>query len=397
MAVVALEDQLEDLLSEPITSAMEREKSTFDELTAPFEQIILFGAGNTGKKTLQVLRSHGIEPLAFADNAAAIWGQEIEGVRVLSPVDAAAKFGRSAVFVITILAGNFLLIRKQLVELSCSKVVSFLSLFWKHPLECLPYWLVDLPHRTLSQKNDVLKAFALLGDDESRREYVAQVRWRLLQDFDSLPPPSTRDQYFPDDLFTLEANEVFVDCGSFDGDTIRAILKRRTDFRGIVALEPDPINFNRLQQYLSELPNVIRDKILPLRLGVGAVKGKFRFEAAGNQGSNFSEQGEIEAECNALDNILDGYTPTYVKMDVEGAELDTLSGAIRIMHQNFAIWAVSLDHKSEDLWRLPLFISSHTHGYRFFLRKYIGEIWDTVCYAVPKHRMAENMPNCLIC
>jgi FkbM family methyltransferase len=393
MTVFALNDQLHDLLSEPLACAVEREHSTFDELAAPLKEIVLFGAGNTGRKALSVLRSHGIEPVAFADNAAALWSREIDGLKVLSPSNAAARFGRSAAFVITILDGNFLQIRKQLLELACSRVISFISLFWKYSHECLPYWLIDSPHRTLAQKEDILKAFDLLEDDESRREFVAQVRWRLLQDFDSLPRPSTQDQYFPDDLFTLEANEVFVDCGSFDGDTIRSMLKHCADFGNIVALEPDPANFNRLQQSLSQLPVAVHNRILPLRMGVGAARGKFSFEATGGQGSNFSTKGTIEVQCDALDEILRDRTPTYVKMDVEGAELDTLNGARTIMRRNLAIWAVSTDHKSEDLWRLPLFISAHTNGYHFFLRKYIGEIWDTVYYAVPENRMPQYVPN----
>lgn len=386
MATTSLEIQLEELLSEDPASAMERERSTFDEIAAPFgHNLVFFGAGGTGRAALRSLRRAGIEPMAFTDNSAALWGTEIDGVRVLSPADAARQFGRSATFVVTVLWRSFSPIREQLVELSCLRVVPFLPLFWKHPIECLPHALVDLPHKVLSQKDDVWKAFALLSDDKSRREYVAQLRLRLLSDFDSLQPPSIHDQYFPDDLFALVANEVFVDCGAFNGDTIRAIIKRRMDFGRIVALEPDPINFERLEEYLRELPNAIRDKISPRRLAVGAAKSNVRFETAGTIASRASDQGELEVECDALDDILGDCAPTYVKMDVEGAELDALSGARRIMHQNSVLWALCVYHKFDDLWRVPLFISTHTQGYHFFLRKYTG---DSVIYAIPRERLA---------
>jgi len=29
------------------------------------------------------------------------------------------------------------------------------------------------------------------------------------------------------------------------------------------------------------------------------------------------------------------------------------------------------------------------------VRKYMSEFWETVCYAVPKSRMAEDVPNSL--
>jgi len=53
-------------------------------------------------------------------------------------------------------------------------------------------------------------------------------------------------QYFPP--FSLGRNEVFVDCGAFDGDTI-AQFRRATDdhFDQIIAFEPDPVNFAALK------------------------------------------------------------------------------------------------------------------------------------------------------
>jgi len=392
MTTSSLDAQLEELLSEDAASAIERESSTFDEIIGPFQQrIVLFGAGNLGRKALRALRTHHIEPLAFSDNAAALWGTEIDGVKVLSPNDAAKQYGDSAVFFITIFSpgSSFRATTPQLLGLSCVKVVSFLSLLWKYPLECLPHMLVDLPHRILRQKGDVWKAYTLLDDDTSRREYVAQVQWRLRQDFDVLPPPMIQEQqYFPDDLFTLRVGEFFVDCGAFDGDTIRAIIKRRTDFGRIVAFEPDPSTFERLEKCLSELRDDVREKISAHRLGIGATKGTVRFEAAGSLGSKISDQGEIEVECDVLDEFLDGSTPTYVKMDIEGAELDALRGAEKIMQQNATIWAVCVYHKPNDLWRVPLLIASHCKDHHFFLRKYEGEMWESVCYAVPSARLS---------
>jgi FkbM family methyltransferase len=395
MTALSPEDQLEDILSESITSAKERERSAFDELTAPFDQIILFGAGNTGRKTLKVLRSHGIEPLAFADNAAAVWGQEIDGLKVLSPADAACKFGRTAAFVVTVFSpgGYFLPIRRQLCEYDCIKVAPFSTLCWKYPQELLPHVQLDLPHKILQQKDDILKALSLLDDEASRREYVAQLQWRMTYDYDVLPPAIDQEQYFPDDLFGIVEDEVFVDCGAYDGDTIKAFLRRRIDFSKILAFEPDPVNFVHLENYLAELPLYIKNRISARRLAIGASKGTVRFEADGSLGSKVSCQGEVEVECDALDSILDGCIPSYVKMDIEGAELDALQGAHKLMQRNCAIWAVCLYHKPADLWQIPLFIASQSTDYSFFVRKYGGESWETVCYAVPKSRMAEDMPN----
>jgi FkbM family methyltransferase len=391
MSVLSMEDQLECLLSEPAASAMEREKSAFDEIMAPFEQIVLFGAGNLGRKALRILRNHNIEPLAFADNASAAWGREIDGLKVLSPADAAHKFGQTAAFIVAVFSpgGYFLPISRQLYEYNCKKVIPLPPLCWKYPQEFLPHVMLELPHKILRQKHDILTALSLLDDDASRVEYIAQVQWRLSSNYDVLPPATDQEQYFPDDLFRLAGKEVFVDCGAYDGDTIKAFLRRRIDFHKILAYEPDPKNFTHMENYLAEAPSSIRDRISARRLAVGLSKGKVRFEACGTAGSKVSGRGEVEVECDALDAILDGCNPTYIKMDIEGAELDALRGAHRLMQRNGVTWAVCVYHRPADLWQIPLYIASQSPDYSLFMRKHNEECWDTVCYAVPKRRMDE--------
>jgi FkbM family methyltransferase len=385
------EIELEELLGEDPAGARLRERSMFDETVDPFqERLILFGAGNLGKKALRALRGHGIEPLAFADNSARIWGQEIDGVTVLSPADAAGQFGQSAAFVVTAFSPgcNFGAFQRQLQDLGCVKVVPFVALFWKYAEQCLPHVLVDLPHRVLAECDGIRAAFQLFHDDASRREYVAQVRWRLWQDFSALPPPSAHEQYLPEDLFALSPEEVFVDCGAFDGDTIRSIVQHCGDFRQIVALEPDPRSFQRLEDCVSQLPQPLRERIRLCKVAASAATGMVRFEPDGTAGAKILDHGGTEVACDTLENILADLDPSYVKLDVEGAEYDALRGAQSILARGLALWAVCVYHKQSDLWRLPLMLrSSLPSDYEFFLRKHGGEIFDTVCYAVPSQRL----------
>lgn len=50
--------------------------------------LILFGAGDFGRKTLPMLRHFGVEVLAFVDNNSSLWGQNIDGINVYSPAKA---------------------------------------------------------------------------------------------------------------------------------------------------------------------------------------------------------------------------------------------------------------------------------------------------------------------
>jgi FkbM family methyltransferase len=391
--------QLEDLLSETRESVIERERSTFDRLAGPTAgSIVLFGAGGVGRNTLSGLRSLGIEPLAFADNNASLWDTSIDGLRVLDPGSAAAEFGESAVFVVTILAAEIGHpideVDAQLNAIAPARVVSVAFLYWKYPETFMPYYYLDSPHKVIDQADEVRRGLAVWADDESRAEYVAQVRSRLWWTWDELPPHSPEeDAYFPPDLpFVGGSNpaEVFVDCGAFDGDTVRAYIAHRgADFARIVALEPDPENFELLRAYAASLPPDVNSRIEVIKAAVGNHIGTVTFAATGSYDSHMGAEEGLEVRLETLDHLLDPATPTHIKMDIEGGELGALEGARGIITEGTARLTVCAYHTIDDPWRLPLFIQSVSDRYTFFLRRYLNGAWENVCYAVPTKQVAE--------
>jgi len=385
-------ENLELLLSEPITSVYQREQSTFDKLAVPFEKsIILFGAGGLGRKTLDGLRSMDIEPLAFMDNNPVLWGRDIDGVKILPPKNASAKYGQSAVFVITIWKGEAVDTmaehQQQLKELKCTKIIPFSYLYWKYGCIFLPHYAFDMPHKVFEQADSAIKTYSLWADDSSRHEYMAQVKWRVLSDFDGLPAPVKHEIYFPLDLLTISSDEVFVDCGAYDGDTIRNFLRIQGSFAGnIIAFEPDPLNFKKLEQYSRTLPPSNQEKLTIYPFALGEKKSKIRFEATGTE-SSFVGSGDFEVDCVTLDEILSDRKPTFIKMDIEGSELDALAGAQNTIKKNLPILTICSYHRQDHLWRIPSLINSYSDQYRFFLRPHLLEVWDLVCYAIPINRL----------
>jgi FkbM family methyltransferase len=393
---VLLQEQLEELLSESSVAALARSQTSFDRLSHPFQDsIVLFGAGNLGKKALSGLLKLGIKPLAFADNNPQIWGMEIEGIPVLSPEIAAEKFGMSAVFLVTIWrAGSshrLVHTRKQLEELGCQKVISVTYLFWKYPDLFLPHYCLDLPSKVIEESTQIKQAFKMLADIDSAQEFFAQLRWRLWLDFDGLSHPVQHEQYFPTDLFTGLATETFIDCGAYDGDTIAARLAQHgNDFSEILALEPDPRNINKLENYISGLSPVMQQKIKVLPLAASNSNSKVKFSANGNAASAIGQNGTLEVDCVMLDSILVQSSPTFIKMDIEGAELDALSGAKDIIKKYTPVLAICAYHQQNHLWQVPLKIASISSQYKFFLRAHGEECYDCVCYAIPTNRLPSD-------
>jgi FkbM family methyltransferase len=390
-----LQEQLDALLDERLESAVQRERTAFDRWTAPHgDTLVLFGAGGLGRMVFSRLRSLGIAVAAFADNNPALWGAAIDGVPVISPHDAARRFGARAAMVVTIRHSGYAFpeTRDQLAALGCTTVLSYVSLFWKYPQVFLPHYFLDLPHKILAQTEDVRRAFGPWADERSRREYVAQLRYRLLLDHDALAPQAVVDEYFPDDLLSLSAEEVFVDLGAYDGDTLRSLVARRgARFRRAYAFEPDPHNFRKLSRYVQALPAEIADKVAVREKAAGGTTGKIRFQGTATAEAAVSDSGTMEVDCAALDDLRWPHPPTFIKMDIEGSEAAAIEGARRTIQRHAPIIAASVYHRQEDLWSIPLLLQSLSDQYRFFLRAQDLEGWDLVCYAVPVARLSSQL------
>ena len=88
-----------------------------------------------------------------------------------------------------------------------------------------------------------------------------------------------------------------------------------------------------------------------------------------------------------MDELVAGFAPTFVKLDIEGAEPDALAGARETIRAHAPVVAVCVYHRQDHLWRLPLMLRDMRDDYAFFLRPHNEEGWDLVCYAVPRSRL----------
>jgi FkbM family methyltransferase len=386
--------ELEALLSHDLDAMRAAERAEFDRISAG-RDVVLMGAGGLGRRALAGLRRHGVEPLAFADNGRQ--GTILDGVEVLSPEAAARKYGRTGAFVVTIWGANrphrFAHSREQLRRLGCDVVCSFPSLFWKYPDGTLPFYLQDLPSKVLEQRSEVLRAFDVWEDEASRAEYVSQVRLRALADFDGLAHPVEHPQYFPDDLLVWSDHEWMVDGGAYDGDTIRTLSARYGDrFAHVLAIEPDPANFAKLEATVAALPPAARAKVECRQMALGAERRTLHLDATGTAASAtsvVSSASTIAVEADTLDSLVQGARPTFVKLDIEGFEPDALRGAKDTIARHGPVMAVCVYHLQEHLWTIPLQLRGCRDDYAFFLRPHNEEGWDLVCYAVPRARLSD--------
>ncbi len=389
-ADTALADELERLLAEPVDAARHRRLAAFEEVSAGRE-LVLYGAGGHGRTVLAALRARGVEPRCFADAAPS--ADRIDDLPVLEAASAARLHGDDAAWVNCVFnaTDSDASVRASLTGLGCRTVLSWILLAWAYPEGLLPAYAVDLPEGVLEQANSVRAAFALLADDDSREEYLAQVRWRLWADSDHLPTPlPVEESYFTPSVVAPLATERFVDCGAFDGDTLEAFLTWCGGaFSGYVALEPDPANLELLQTMLAALPRETTERVVVLPVAAAREQGVARWRA-GAVGAALAADGTLEVPTAPLDDLLAEHETTYIKLDIEGGEPDALTGAAGIIRRDQPVLGVCAYHAQDHLWSIPLQVHELAPDHRLHLRRYEQDGYQVVLYAVPPGRVRQS-------
>ena len=244
------------------------------------------------------------------------------------------------------------------------------------------FWLSE-PERILSQTDAIAKALDCLTDETSKRCLldIATFRLGLQTHYGSFR--HAENQYFnPLTLDALQGKPIlFVDGGAYNGDTYLELC-RLADVQVAYLFEPDSANF---QQLVGNVRRGMRQaQCLPL--GLSDTYRILSFNAGNGEGASIAENGTAHIAVTALDDVLIGKNVDFIKLDVEGAELQALQGAQQLIQRSRPVLALSLYHCPQDLWELPLTLSRLCEGYRFYIRQHFFNSFESVLYAVPLHR-----------
>ena len=381
---------LQELLNESVSSVVTRERATLENLLQETNnRVVLFGVGSLGRRSLAELRSIGVEPLAFSDNNRGLWGATIDGCPVLPPAEAAAKYGAQALFIVTIwnAAHWFVETLEQLKSLGCEHISSYSPVYWRFAQTFIPFLLNDHPHKVYEDAERVLEAEKLWADRTSLNAYRSLVHWYATGDASQLPHRPQENSYFPADVFAILPSEAIVDCGAFDGDTIKQVIDRVGDsFAAVHAIEADPLSLEKLASYLRNLPPHVAEKVHVHPCAVCLDRMTLRFEITGSVDSKICEEGGVEVDGIPIDELFANTPITMIKMDIEGAEYDALLGARKVIERDKPILAICVYHTQNDIWRIPLLIREMLPEHKLYLRAYEGDGFQTVAFAVPPHR-----------
>jgi len=374
-----VDSRLDNLFRQDPREATRRvNESVTARLSSAPDGIVLYGAGHYGRIAAVALKQIGIVPVAFVDADVKKHGKTINDIPVISLQSLCDRPAGRCLVVVTVY--NCVDVLKSLSALGIDAITyAQLAVALGDPL--VPYCGIQKPEVLWSHEPAIRSAMNLWADEISRAEFLSQLEWSLNLDPFGLPAARPASEtYFEADVIRFGPQEVFVDCGAFDGDSVQAFMARCPSYKSIVALEPDPSNHERFANRFGGTDAMRNKHISVLPFAASDRRESVRFNVTGTAGSSFSETGLV-VEAAPLDDLLTGTAPTFIKMDIEGAEPMALRGAAGLMHDHAPTMAVCLYHDRRHLWEIPLQIAATQPRYELFLRRYADECWETICYA----------------
>ena len=258
----------------------------------------------------------------------------------------------------------------------------------------------------IQNEDKVLSAFNLLADQRSKDLFIAKLSCLIcnenlslfkdlllnfsepISEFGLIPFPILGPEnyfYFNNDVFSLSQNEIYVDVGAFDGDSVttfvQACKKKQLAYKHIYAFEPDPKNYRELIRNTRSYKNTSCHQ-----LGVWSKSDILRFEssdkAIASTASGISENGDIEIQMVCLDDFLNGSEITLIKMDPPGNIMaEALKGARNTITKYKPKLALGAYHSFEAIFELPLLVNSLWPDYKLYLRHNSWTICETDLFA----------------
>lgn len=237
-------------------------------------------------------------------------------------------------------------------------------------------------------KKEILDCFDNLYDDRSREIYYKVIKSRI--DCEPLEEKdvSFRSYFGVYPFGEARANEVFVDCGAFVGDTIENYMFEKNGiFKKIYAFEPDAINRNALKKRINRLSdewNFELSKVEICDCAVGARNEILAMERDERQNGLGSKIGQFFGKEEKIHIVsLDEYIKekiTLLKADVESYEFNMIQGAKNHIMNEKPYISVCIYHNAVDLYSIQLLLAKLVPEYHFAIRQH-RFIFETVLYA----------------
>jgi FkbM family methyltransferase len=358
----------------------------------PRRPVILYGAGELGLLAAVFCRHVGVE-VRYALDRNAVPGQLLDGkVPVFPPAQTQAD--PDCPILVAVAKSPYSPIVRDLKEWEWTNILPFYD-YAQHFASAHPLnngWFAGA--LSPEDRSEIRAVLDRLADNHSRNAFLQFLAWRVLrEDWVSPEAPIRADnKYFiPPVAAMLSDREAIVDAGAYDGRFLLHLLEvTHGRFSSARLFEPDQANMDLLQQALTRLDPMQRQKVEVSSQAISDASGIAGFSQGFDMASRLSPEGTSKVMSATIDGL--GLQPSYLKIHVEGAELRVLRGAAATLSNCRPIIAVTLYHNRDGLWATASFLMNllERYDFRFRLHTWCGT--GAVLYAIPQERQGQTSP-----
>jgi FkbM family methyltransferase len=341
------------------------EKELWKYLKTTNKPIVLYGMGNGADKIIAVLESYGINISGVFASDGFVRDKYFHGFKISSYGQLKEQFGR---MIVLLCFGSS---RPEVLE-NIKKIASEQELYAPEVPVIADGLFTEEYYYSNKEAFDFV--YSRLADDISKKTFENIIKYKI----------SGKIQYLldcevsPDEpykSFLKLQNENFVDLGAYNGDTVEDFARRCPDYSFITAVEPDAKTFKKLTKNTENYQNIEL-----INACVSDSCGMLPFAQKGGRNSSLSDSGSL-LQSVTVDSL--NQAATYIKMDVEGEEVNAILGARDTILKHKPKMLISAYHRTDDFIKIPQTVLSIRNDYKIYLRHFeYLPAWDTNFYFI---------------
>ncbi len=343
-------------------------KDLWNYLRETQKPIVLYGMGNGADKIISVCDRYGIKISGVFASDGFVRQKTFHGFKVTDYKTAKDNFGDMIVLVcfgtaLPEVLGNIRRIASE-QELYAPDVPVYGDTLFN-------------AEYVKSHHAELESIYNLLADDISKKVFKNTVMYKLTGKIDYLFDCETPISEIYSSVLKLKNDETYFDLGAYRGDTVAEFLSNTDSYNHIVAVEPDKKTYDKLCIATKNIKNIAN-----INACVGDTEGETFFDMLGSRGSSAGRGSDI-INSVTIDALSRSYVPTYIKMDIEGAEIAALSGGAQTISRYKPKMQIAAYHRSEDLIAVPQAVLKINGDYKIYLRHFpCLPCWDMSYYFI---------------
>lgn len=330
--------------------------------------IVLYGMGNGADKIISVLNRYDIKISGVFASDGFVRQKVFHGFTVTDYKTAKETFGD---MVVLVCFGSALLD----VIANIKRIASEQELYAP---DVPVYGDVLFNCDYVQQNKDRLEwVYSKLADDTSKKVFANAVMYKLTGKIDYLFDCETPSCEVYDSILSFGSDEIYFDLGAYRGDTVCEFLSVVDDYKKIIAVEPDKKTYNKLCFTTKDVKNIEN-----INACISDIDGEVQFDMQGSRGSNIGK-GSGVINSVTIDTLAKWNVPSYIKMDIEGAEATAIAGGEGTIKNYKPKMQIAAYHRSEDLIRIPESVLRLNDDYKIYLRHFPSlPCWDMSYYFI---------------